>query len=219
MGRRNRGLALLIGFRRGREGGACPPKLSPQRSVGGFSLLEVMVALSVLIIGLVGLLAVIASTTRLNALSRENLVARRSAERMLESMRNTPWKDIFKHYHLKANDAYTPAASVSAVAHGPDFEVEKNDAGLQVLRPLSGDADGKCGKIYFPTDASGSDLLEKGSGAFVGSGADLDLDRNGLIDTTDVSKDYKLLPVRLVIEWEGISGPRSLTYHHVFMER
>ena len=183
----------------------------------GVSLIELMISIGVLVLGLLGIVSVIAQTTRLNAVDRETLAARRSAERMIESMISFHWKDLFKHYTANANDAYTNAANVSAVAHGPDFEVEKNDAGLQVLAPRPGDPDGKCGKILFPS--VGTELRELGSGAFLETGQDLDLNGNGVIDGGDVSSRYALLPVKIVIEWQGVHGPRSLTFHHLFMER
>lgn len=189
------------------------------RNRKGVSLIEIMVSVAVMVVGMIGILSVILHTSRYNAVNRENLAARRSAEKMFESMLSFHWKDIFKHYTANANDAYTSAASVSAVAHGPDFEVETNGAGRQVLTPLKTDADGKCGRIFFPTDASGKDLVETGTGAFMGMGQDLDLNGNGLIDGTDVSKEYKLLPVKLVIEWHGVDGPRSMTFRHLFLER
>ena len=37
-----------------------------------------------------------------------------------------------------------------------------------------------------------------------------DLNGNNVIDTSNHSSDYLLLPVRIEIKWKGIAGPRSM---------
>ncbi|HHX39066.1 MAG TPA: hypothetical protein GX715_03805 [Armatimonadetes bacterium] len=56
---------------------------------GGYTLLETVVALSVVTVGLLGVFQLLASTLRTNVDSRHRAVATHFAERQLEAVRNT----------------------------------------------------------------------------------------------------------------------------------
>ncbi|MEL6906471.1 MAG: hypothetical protein AAFP22_13755, partial [Planctomycetota bacterium] len=70
------------------------------------------------------------------------------------------------------------------------------------LDPRADDADGAVGAILFPeTDAAPGTLREDLNDARFGLPADLDLD--GAIDANDKSTSYRLLPVRIEVDWRG----------------
>ncbi len=177
------------------------------RGSGGFTLLEVMLAVAILSTALFGFIFSILHNSRLNAGDRENLAAMRGAERMIETMRDRAFGDIFAAYNRVPSDDPPPGPGT---APGSDFDVEG-------LVPLADDPDGKCGKILFPTDASGGRLRED-----VVDPALLmprDLNGNGTIDSAGVAAGFKLLPVEVRIEWKGIQGPRSWSYRYIFLKR
>ena len=167
----------------------------------GFTLIEIIIAVSILIVALVGLLSAILHITRLNAVNREKLAVMRGAEKMLETMRNTAFEQIFTAYNAPAAD--DPFAG----APGADFDVDD-------LQVLPGDPDGKCGKIVFPTDGTGAQLDE------TTADADLmlprDLDGDGVIG---IAGDYRLLPVTIQIDWQSITGPRTWTYRTLLLDK
>lgn len=180
-----------------------------QRSTSrnGFTILEIMFAVSVLAVGLVGLLSVILHLGRLNAINRENLAAMRAAEKMVETLRNTEFDQVFPSYNgLPADD---PAPG-PGTAPGPHFDVPG-------LVPQAGDADRKCGRILFPADATGAGLLETTSDPELMMPRDLN--ENGVVEPVPILSDFKLLPVTVRIEWQGISGPRTLVYRALLLKK
>ncbi len=165
----------------------------------GLTLIEILIATSVILVAMIGLLSVMYYTTRLNAANRENLAALRAAEHQIETLRAAKFDEIYARY----ND--TPADDIlNGPNPGSSFDVE----GLQ---PLPGR---QCGRILFPGD--GSRLLEDVNDP--AWGMPRDLNGNGLVDTDSVSgPGLALLPVTVEITWTGIQGPRTITYRHMFL--
>jgi type II secretory pathway pseudopilin PulG len=165
------------------------------RGRSGVSLLEIIVALGVLAIGMVGLVSVIVHTSRHNATMRENLIAMRGAEKQIEVLQNTSFDQIFTTYSAAGNST---------------FDV----TGLKPVPPAT-----RVGTILFP---GGAQLLETATGALMGTAATLDLNGNGSIDTADLSPapvTYTLLPVSIELKWKGVQGDRHLTYRHIILKK
>lgn len=177
------------------------------RRPAGFTLLEVMIAMTIVTTTLVGLFSAILTISRLNATNREGLAAMRGAEQMIEILKNTDFDKVFASYNKSPADDPLPGPGT---APGPNFDVLD-------LVPRPDDPDGKCGRIVFPTDASGTQLLE--SKVDPELGMPWDLNGNGTIDALDVSSTAQLLPVTIVIEWQGIKGRESRTYRTILMKR
>lgn len=176
------------------------------RDVRGLTLLELVIAFGVLVIGLVGLITVILHTARANEAQRENLAASRAAQERIETMLNTPFDELFRAYNLNpTDDPFGPGT-----ASGADFPV----AGLRV-RP--GDPDGFVGKTEFPEDPPGSFLREDIDDG--GLMMPMDVNGDGLIDGNPRDGDYVALPVRIVLEWEGVHGPSRMEYSTIFIDR
>src|SRR6516165_4333483 len=70
------------------------------RSKSGFTLIEVIIAMTVVAIAIFGLVSVITYTTRSNMATKERTLALRAAERKIEQMMTTsPFSDIVDRYN------------------------------------------------------------------------------------------------------------------------
>lgn len=184
----------------------------------GLSLVEIVVALSVLVVAASIFCQTLLSTTRLRHLNRENTLAADAARVVLERMRNEPFLEIYRDYNVDPKD--DPGGN--GTGPGNLFDVE----GLQ---PLDDAPAGRVGRIFFPdmavqVAASGGSGGKKVVGApptppvtqwhlredvaDEGLGMPRDLNGNNVIDTANHSSDYLVLPVRVVIDWKSSAGAR-----------
>jgi prepilin-type N-terminal cleavage/methylation domain-containing protein len=163
------------------------------RARGGFTLLEVMISSTVFLLVAGAVVTALVVSSALNMTNRETALASRAAQSIIEELKGTAFDEIFARFNATALD--DPAAGTSP---GDDFAV----AGLD---PQDGDADGFVGSIEFP--GTGSTLLEEGDD--VELGMPRDLDGLGGVDANDHAGDYRILPVRSVIRWNGQNGART----------
>ncbi len=177
------------------------------RSEGGFSLLEVTIAISVLTLALVGATGSILAGNRLQRVNRESAVAEDAVRQVLESMRGAALATTFARFNATAAD--NPAGVVSP---GATFAVEG-------LREPPENAGAPVGTIVFPAILDGGvlELREDFVDAELGMPADLNGD--GAIDGADHSGDYRVLPVRVQVQWFGVSGTRTLAVETVLWNR
>jgi len=178
------------------------------------SLVEVVVALSVLVVAASIFCQMLISTSRMRQLSRENALAADAARVVLERMRNTEFAQIYHAFNTVPSD--DPGGSGTAPGHLFD---------VPGLEPLADAPQGKCGRIYMPSMAV--EVPAPGGGKLAGAGATVtkwlvredvedallgmprDLNGNNVVDTGDHSTDYLILPVRVVIEWKRGNGARK----------
>lgn len=166
-----------------------------RKTNGGFSLIEVVLSVS-----LFAMAAGAASSAFLgsSALSRSNLetaVAVDAAQSAVDAMRSVEFGQVFALFN-----------GTEADGQHPDWPAEGFDVpGLQA-RPE--DPDGRVGRIEFPGD--GVRVFENIADRDLGLPRDLDGD--GGIDQDDHAGDYRVLPVRVWIEWTGHSGDRSMSF-------
>lgn len=173
----------------------------------GFSLVELIIALTMLAIALIALMSSVFSSSRLVDASRERTIAYAAARAKIEELRTytvcgqfngTPvgtLKNIFEHYKLTVNRTATVSGLNPIVAGQPHLE------------------------ILFPTDGgvdTAADLSENpAAGALATAlGMPKDLNRNGT--TTDVgiglaaspnlNFDYSILPVLVRVQWRSAGG-------------
>jgi prepilin-type N-terminal cleavage/methylation domain-containing protein len=195
------------------------------RRRGGFTLFELMIALSILVISIIGLVSVITYTTTQNEINRENLLAMRAAEGKIEEMRQYLVPEIFARY---SSTAWVPAlysapnniTNPGGVFPGPDFSLAlSTDPTYSRLQKVQA-------TITFPW---------VNGGAFVGGlwqanppialledqndpdPIARDLNANGVVD--DPTLNYVKLPVTITIKWSGIKGNRTITYRYMFYKR
>lgn len=174
----------------------------------GFTIIEVMVAVTVLVIAVVGIVGSMLSSMALNRVNRETAIAQQAARRMMEEVSGVPFRDTFVIYNTVVGDD----GAASMPERGADFAV----LGLQ---PQNGDPDGMCGRIVFPVFDNGMGLIQVSENV-VDVGLAMPADLNGDGDTTDTfTADYRLLPVRVLVEWRGVSGNRSIELESMLSQR
>lgn len=161
----------------------------------GFSLVELLVAATLIVVALTGIAGSMLSSMALNRVNRDTALAQQAASRALEELRSVPFEEAFFVYNATQGD--NPGGTVPE--RGPNFAVPG-------LTPLASDLDGLVGQIEFPVVAD--DLHEDVEDE--GLGMPRDLNGDLAIDGLDHSEDRLLLPVRVRLEWRGVTGTRQL---------
>jgi type II secretory pathway pseudopilin PulG len=161
----------------------------------GFTLVELMTAITILVFGIGALVSLVATTTAANRISRETALALSAAHAAVERMRGDPFEDIFARYNTDKGD--DPGGF--GKAPGPTFAVDG-------LAARDDDADGMPGEIVLP--AAGPELYEDEDLELFGLPRDLNMD--ALVDAADHSGDYRVLPVLVRVSWQGRTGPRAI---------
>jgi type II secretory pathway pseudopilin PulG len=199
---------------------SAPERLARARA--GLTIVEVVVALSVLVVAASIFCQTLLSTARVRQLNRDNALAADAARVALERMRNEPFEEIYKAYNEDPKD--DPGGNGTGPGHL--FDV----AGLD---PLDDAPLGKVGRVTFPsmsvqvtTGGGGGGKKSLGGGGVTdstttvtewhlredvvdeGLGTPRDLNGNNVIDTANHSSDYIVLPVRVRIEWKSRAGAR-----------
>jgi len=169
----------------------------------GFTILEVLVSSTVFMLVAGAVVTTLVASSALNDANRETVLAAQAAESMLEQLKGAAFSEVFARFNATKGD--DPAAGVSP---GSSFAVHG-------LSARAADADGQVGRIEFPGD--GLELREDVKDDDLG--LPRDMNRDGDLDTTDHADDYRILPVRVVLEWHGISGNRTIELVSVLVQR
>ena len=167
-------------------------------SRSGMTLLELMVAFSILFLAVLGFTKVIVFSSTTTGGQREVSIAREAARQTIEMLQAENFEDIFALYNDNPLD--DPGG---ATAPGSTIDVPELNSPT--------DAPGPVGRISFPTieDAvAGLQLREDVQNATLGMPRDLNGD--GAVDSLDHADDYALLPVVIRFEWEGKGGRSNL---------
>lgn len=173
----------------------------------GFTLIEVLIALVVLVFSLGAMARAIATSGQLSSTNRERVIALAAARQQLEQMQAFDFDQIFVRFN--ADPADDPGGP--GTAEGANFEVGG-------LTPQEGDADGMTGEIMFPVDPlAPGELREDVNAPHLGMPADLNQD--AAVDALDHAADYQRLPVMLRISWRGATGNRKLDLRTVLVNR
>ncbi len=165
----------------------------------GFTLVEVMVTVTIMSVGILGLLQTLLLTTRLNTFSKEKTIAMEAAREKLEELRVYKFQEIYRAFNSDPSDD----PDGPGTGPGPNFEVQ----GLNVR---SDDPDGVTGRIAFP---------ERETTVDPELGMPRDLNGDGLITDDDISLDYIFLPVSIYVEWARDQGPREIRIQTLLAER
>ena len=174
-------------------------------SCRGFSLLEILIALTVMTIALGATTTTLVASTSLSHANRETALAVDAARSALESVKG----EVFAAAFVSFNDDPADDPGAAGTAPGKYFAVW----GLGLRQ---GDPDGFVGEIIFPGDgvALHEDYVDREMGMPRDLNGDLVIDVGGV----DHAGDYNVLPVKVRIEWTGKSGDRELEFVTVVTE-
>lgn len=161
----------------------------------GFGLLEILVAVTIFVVALGALTSSLVTSTSLVHGNRANALALDAAQSALARLRATEFSEVFVRYNADASD------DPDSESPGPGFAV----AGLEAV---DGDPDGLPGRIEFPGD--GVQLLE--NVVDTGLGMPRDLDGDGDQSGASDPMGYTILPVRIVVDWQGQGGVQHLEF-------
>ena len=169
------------------------------RGRAGFTLIDVMMAAVVLAIAISGMSGAILVGMSLNRVNHDTALAQQAARRVIEEIESRAFSETFAAYNANVGDD----GGLTSAAVGANFAV----AGLE---PMTGDADGMCGRVMFPTQTVGAVEQLREDVVDAALGMPRDLNGDGLVDALDHAANFRLLPVRVRIEWKGSVGPRTI---------
>ena len=183
-----------------RGGGKCA-------SDAGFTLVEVMIALVVIVLALQGFSQSIVSTMVAADADAEVRRATEGARQAMEQVKGANFKDIFALYNDDPADDAGVKDPLKNPAQGSDFDIPG-------LSPVDGDPDGSVGKITIPVVINtGTGLAELREDVnFTALGLPRDLNADGVLDAANHITDYLILPVIVRVEWQGSSGPAYVEF-------
>ena len=165
------------------------------RSRSGLSLVEVMVAMAVIVVSVLGFSRSILSSVRMSDTEREVMLATEGARRTIETLQATDFDDVFKMFNVDTAD--DPVPDSPGAAFVVDGLTRRNGAPV--------------GRIVFPAlNADPADLREDLNYAQLGMPRDLNGD--GAVDANPHQDDYRILPVLVRIEWDGAAGGGKLEF-------
>jgi len=177
--------------------GRRPPQDQSDASRIGFTLIEVLVAVVVIVCALTAFTRSVVGTVQLGRANREAAIATEGARAVIESLYATDFEQVFAAYNA------TPADDPPG-APGASFDVPG-------LEPRDGDPDGRVGSIAFPTvDVGGAQQLREDV-VEPELGMPRDLNGDGAIDALDHAADYRVLPVEITVAWKGRAGDKQVT--------
>jgi type II secretory pathway pseudopilin PulG len=171
----------------------------PSRPEAGFSLVQVILAATVLTLAALSLSAVQISSMALSATNRETAHARQAARQVLEEIGTVPADEVFATFNTAPSDDPEGAGT----APGPTFSIPTDTGPMQV-------------DVVFP-GSSGAVLREDVTDTELGMPRDLNGD--GTVDDVNHAGDYLLLPVRIRVTWQGVTGTRSFEMHTVILSQ
>jgi hypothetical protein len=202
-----------------------------RRGDGGFTLVEVVIALCVIVLTLIGLIAGISYASRTNAAIQEDELAMRGAQKIIESIRSYPVGMVWACFNNNENDAQSvPGWLPSGPTAYPEMKCDPpgrvpanaNMFTVDGLVPVGDQLNGvtwdKCGMITFPGDQTTNlvEITDTTDPMYDENGTDLNAN-NVTGETLTVVDKYNLLPVTITIRWKGLTGKRTMTFRYLLI--
>jgi type II secretory pathway pseudopilin PulG len=171
------------------------------RARRGITLVEMVVALGVMAVGLLGFLQSIVAAVNVARAQREIAIASEAGRQTIERMRSENFVLVFQRYNVDPSD--DPGAAGSA----PGASIV-----VPGLRPLPGAVGGAVGQIVFPTRTAGAAVALRENIVDENLGMPRDLNGDGLIDGANHANDYRILPVIVRFDWLGANGQQHVRF-------
>ena len=162
-------------------------------------MVELMIGITLLVIGIGGMTAAVVSGNKLEATNEETMRAYEAARQVMEDLRAADFSTVFASYNTDPGD--DPPGAPGAAFAVPGLNLQLNDP------------DGMCGRVELPESpgALGPAVQLREDLADPSFGMPRDLDGDGAIDAADHADDYAILPVRVLVEWRGRTGDRTIS--------
>gem|GEM_PF-369929 len=202
--------------------------LSARRCQGGFTLLELMVAVVLIVVAFFGLLLSLHYGSVLNETTRQLQTAHEAGRRALEAVRAYEFEFIYRCFNSDTADDPNGPGTAEVSLYPLNVSIDRESGGTPLppltalgdgignnfvvdgLEPRTTDPDRVVGVILFPeaVDAGNTVLSEQGQAAppFDIFGPPRDLNGNGSVDDLNVSDDYGRLPIAVLVQWQGSFG-------------
>jgi len=196
-----------------------------RRASRGFTIVELIISMSILLVAASIFYRMVASTSQLREVNRQNAIAADAARVVLEEMRNEDFTQLFYLFNEDPSDD----PDGPGTAPGNRFFVED-------LVPLPTRPDGLVGEVILParitkveqepSGEAGGKMAMGGAGAGGRAlvdelwlredipdaelGLPRDLNGDNVVDDSNHAGDYMVLPVSIVVRWQGKYSERSL---------
>jgi type II secretory pathway pseudopilin PulG len=178
---------------------------------GGFTMVELCVAATLLVFGILAIVGAVVASQRLLEVNREGGQAFQAARARAEELADVSISDAFAAYNADpSDDPFGPPGS----APGRSFDVPG-------LEPMPDDADGRVGEVIFPAIDVGAGVLAISESYVDGAlGMPRDLDGDNVLSGGAVAPAALVaLPVRVRVRWRGAAGERSFSLDSVLIRR
>lgn len=176
-----------------------PPPALVAHARRGFTFVELMIGMTVLMVSLLILSSVVSSMSKQRAVNRETALAVAAARNLLETLRSEDFAQVFALYN--SDPADDPGGA--GTAPGNRFNV----AGLD---DAADSADGLDLEVVFPTVVDPVDGLELREDVDMRVlGMPRDLSGDNVVDDEDHGAEYFILPVQVRVRWTSPNGPRQ----------
>lgn len=176
-----------------------PGSSRPRRSRHGYTFVELMIGMTILLVSILILSSVVGSLAQQRAVNRETSLAVTAARNVLETLRSQEFSEVYALYNADPADDPLGAGS----APGQRFEVP----GLNDAPDAVGGMDGE---ILFPTALDPLEGLQLREDVELPAlGLPRDLSGDNVVGDQDISERYFILPVQVRVRWRSPSGPRQ----------
>jgi len=166
-----------------------------RRSRRGMTMVELVVALAVLVVGASSAMYGLLGISVLARVQSERALAFQAGRNAIEALQAEDFDTAFARFNATTGDD-----PVGGTSPGNAFDA----VGLSAQ---PGDVDGRVGSIDFP--GNGVLLLENVNDTELGMPRDLGGTPG--VDPDDHALDYRLLPVLVRVQWRGAAGDASVT--------
>ncbi len=174
-------------------------KIDTQGRRQGFTLVEVMIALTVVSVAVYMLSSTITATMVHSSARKERAISVETAMNVLERMRAVPFEELYALYNEDPHDDPDgPGTGPGATFNVPGLEPREGAQATGFIKLPS--LEGKLRENLAMPELS------------------LPRDLNGdlVIDAADHANDYRVLPIQIRIEWSGASGEGRLKMASMF---